>query len=102
MSETNGGVTDDVTVEVAPAEEALKELVARELAPGEVLEQGPTPEGLVDLGPAFPQKIVLDTEEAWTVQSQHGVLLDHFVPTQDYTAIEADPAERDVKEDDTW
>lgn len=73
MSESASGLSDEVVAEVSPEPEAEAE--------------------------HLPQLIVVPTEHAWTAQSQHGVLLDHFVPTQDY---QNNPGIRGEFSEDGW
>jgi len=75
MSESTSGLSDEVVAEVT-AQDKLEKLVEATKAP--------EPEVEPEVAEELPQRIVVPTEHAWTVQSQHGVLLDHFVPTQDY------------------
>jgi hypothetical protein len=94
MSDSDSGITDSVEVEHTAAE-ALEELVAEQEVAVEEVEA-------IEEVDADQQRVVVDFEDAWTVQSSHGVYLGHFVPTQDYKAIEADENERQLEQGNDW
>lgn len=104
MSESNSGLSDEIAVEHVSAE---AEAEANDAANSTVedVDTDTEQESLEEVveSDAADSKLVLNTEAGWTVQSQHGVLLPHEIPSQDYAAIEADPAERtDIAVDQDW